>query len=265
MTIRKPTPCLLRWCWAILVLVLATACAGPIVPTGYLDDYESFNRFKTDDFGMRVREGEDRSVDQYFLSKAQVIEMRKEGQEPPSLESAGLDLSDVQPVLFVVNPPEWRARWRPESDEELEGVLFTVRERFYRYLLRQYPHPVRVRYAYVPGDPLLAGYRVLELDSAVTDVNPGSGFLRYVIGYSAGAVCVQLEGRIREGDEVVSEFVAREEHAGYPNGFMNWQVTKTSYCLKYAVEESIDIVTEHIRATIPAARPRQGLMMSAGQ
>ncbi|MBX3729270.1 MAG: hypothetical protein KF858_08805 [Candidatus Sumerlaeia bacterium] len=262
---HKPTTSLPRCCWAILVLALATACAGPMKPTGYLDDYGSFNRFKTDTFGMRVREGEDRSVDQYFLNKVQIEELRSTGQEPPSLEAAGFDPENLQPVLFIVNPPEWRAEWRPETDEELEGVLFTVRERFYRYLLRQYPHPVRVRYAYVPGDPLLAGYRVLELDSAVTDVNPGSGFLRYVIGYSAGAVCAQLEGRVREGNEVLAEFVAREEHAGYPNGFMNWQVTKTSYCLKYATEESIDMVTEHIRATIPAARLRPETVLSAGQ
>ncbi|MDK2971650.1 MAG: hypothetical protein PWP23_1405 [Candidatus Sumerlaeota bacterium] len=241
------------------LLFLLFGCAGKLKPTGYLPDYTEFNRYQDENFGMRIRENQDRSIDQYFLTREDIAALEKNGEPVPMLADIGITEEDVQPVLFIVPPAEWRASWEPESEEEKEALLFTIRERFYRYLLRRYPHPVRVRYAYVPDEPAVLGYRVLEVQTAITDVNPGVGWLRYVIGYGAGTTAIQIEGRIQEEDTTLAEFAIREAHAGYPNGFINTRVFNSTYCLRYAAEEAINNLSNYFRTTIPAARLREGV------
>ncbi len=205
---------------------------------------------------MRVDSGQDFSIDQYFLTKQEMKELAKKHQNVPNAEADGIDLEAAQAVLFVVDKPIWQASERLTVEEE-EDVLFTLRERLYRYLLRSYPHPVRVRYAYTPDDPLTEDYRVISVQSTVTDIEKGSPFLRYVIGYGAGATELQIEGRITEGVEeknTMGEFALRERHGGYPNGFMNPSVMKPAYCLKYAAERSIERLSKGLRAEIPAAQ-----------
>jgi hypothetical protein len=100
---------------------------------------------------------------------------------------------------------------------------------------------------------------MLVVESAVTNVTKGSGFLRYIIGYGAGAASIQFEGRIYEGldkKKLVAEFAARESHAAYPQGFMNPAVWKASYTLKYASEATIRDVTEALPEVLPGITPQ---------
>lgn len=243
-----------------LCLLIATGCSHPSVhATGFLSDYDSFNAIDESGFKLRLTEEQDKSIDQYFLTKPEQKEYTEKHQTVPNAEADGVNLEDARPVLFIVAKPVWRAPIRLKVEEEDE-VLFTVRERLYRYLLRAYPHPVRVRYAYTPGDPLTKNDRVLTVSSAVTDIKKGSGFWRYVIGYGVGAVELQLEGQIIEGPEegggkVVGEYAIRKRHGGYPNGFLNPSVMQVPYCLKYAAEAAIDELAKGIRKSIPAAEP----------
>ncbi len=244
--------------FALLALaLLAAGCAGNIRPTGYLDDYGKLGETDTRKVFTHLVEEQDDSLDGYYLTREQLRKLEKKGEPVPQAEADGVDLDSAQPVLFVVDKPVWRASTRLKQEDE-EKVLFTIRERFYRYLLRQYPHPVRVRYAWVPEDSATEGYRVVTLESAVTDVKKGNGWLRYLVGYGAGTTILQMEGRLLDGTgdtTVISEFAIREDHAGYPNGFFNPTVLSAGYCLRYGAEQAIERLTEEFRDTIPAATP----------
>jgi len=241
----------------MLVAGFVCSCAGPVRPTGYLSDYGGFNTRNEEDFKVRLLAEHDHSLDGYFLTELQAKDREKSGEPVPDAETDGVDLESAQPVLFVVAAPQWVTAQTIDAENQ-EKVLFTIRERFYRYLLRQYPHPVRVRYAWSPEESITAGYRVITLESAVTEIRKGNGTLRYVIGYGAGACILQLEGRLLDGgaDGVpLAEFAIREEHAGYAQGFMNPRVFSDGYVLRYAAEEAIDKITCEVREMIPAARP----------
>src|SRR5690606_27014092 len=113
---------------------------------------------------LHVTEDEDFALDKYFLTREQERLMRKRDLPIPNAEADGVDLETAQPVLFIVLPPVWASDLRLDPEQEDE-VIFTIRERFYRYLLREYPHPVRVRYSYIPTDPLMEGYRVINVQT----------------------------------------------------------------------------------------------------
>ncbi|MGF1572768.1 MAG: DUF4410 domain-containing protein [Sumerlaeia bacterium] len=154
-----------------------------------------------------------------------------------------------KPVLFVVNKPKWTAVSRLDAGE-VQDVAFTLRERIYRYLLRQYPHPARVRYAYIPDDQITKDYDVIFVDSTVTDIRTGNGVARYVLGYGAGATVIQAEGsffQLKEGEpSPLLDFALRQRHGAYPNGIFNTKVTDDAYCLKYGTEAMIEKLTTNL-------------------
>lgn len=221
------------------VVLLATACLSPVRKTGYLTGgYKDFDALDED--GMRLR-----LAPEFVTERA-------------ALETVSQDSATSQPAVFIVPEPRWLvAHILPDAPERREEVLFTIRERFYRYLLRAYPHPVRVRYAWRPSDMLLEGYRVYTIETAVTDVHPGTPWLRYLVGWGAGAVEIQIEGRIWEGvgeRRLVGEFVLREWHSGYAQNGLNTQVLRVDYCLRYAAEEVILAFTGQLPAHIEGVR-----------
>jgi hypothetical protein len=126
-------------------------------------------------------------------------------------------------------------------------------------LLREYPHPVRVRWAFVPSDPLFDGYRIIHIETAVTHIKKGNGTSRFFIGYGVGATTMQLEGKFFEGpnkEKLLGEFALRNDHGGYPNGFLNPRVFKVYYCLKYAAEKILREYVEEMREFVPAVTPK---------
>lgn len=160
-----------------------------------------------------------------------------------------------RPILFVINKPTWGAKSKLKPSE-IDDVSFTLRERLYRYILRQYGHPARVRYAYIPSDPLTKDYDVIFVDSQVTHAETGSGPMRFILGYGAGATTLQVEGSFNlKQTETTSipllNFAARQKHGAYPNGFMNTQVWDDAYCLKYATEAMIGKLTLKLPEVLP--------------
>ena len=237
----------------------ATACQAPVKPTSYLDSYDQFSPVDEPESKLRYFAAEDLSLDPYLPSREVRRELKSDEKAVPSLKDAGLTDDDVQSVLFIVEPPLWTADAEFKSEEK-DDLLFTLRERFYRYLLRTYPHPVRVRYAFDPSDPRVKGNRLVRVESAITDIEKGSGFLRYMIGYGAGRAVVQVEGRLwgiddEGGDLLLGEFAFREGHGAYPNGFINVDVIDPAYCVKYAIDQGLKEFTPHLRGVIPGAVP----------
>lgn len=221
-----------------LLLLMLSGCSMTIRETGFLaDGYTDFNAI--DESKIRLR------VDPALMEQAHSRPLLAAGDRVTS-----------SPAVFIVNPPRWNVLDHLEDDEEArDNVLFTVRERFYRYLLRAYPHPVRARYALRADDFNMDGFRVLTVETAVTDIHPGSPWMRYLVGYGAGSVEIQIEGRIVEhnGGEprILAEFVLREWHSGYAQSGMNTQVLRLDYCLRYAAEEAIARLTSRLPEFFP--------------
>lgn len=243
---------------AVLAVVLV-GCSHPLKKTDFLAPSLAFDRVDTSAYQVGVAEEPDLSIDGHFLTKVEMRELAEDGKPLPDLKALGLDTTNVQPTLFIVPEPEWRVGKVNLNQAEIDDIRFTIRERLYRYLLREYPHPVRVRYAYVPEDPLVTGYRVLTLQTAVTHVKTGWGPARYFLGYGAGGTTLQLEGRFVDDSpeqNPVAWFRIREDHGGYPMGFLNPRVFSATYCLKYASDKVIRKLTDDIRQTVPGFRPR---------
>jgi hypothetical protein len=205
-----------------------------VIPTGYLGaDYTDFNAINEPTRRLRVDEAAIATL----------------------CSPATADAASTTPIVFLVSQPVWRAEdalvGRPE---ERENVLFTLRERTYRYLLRQYPSPTRARYAITRQDSPVAGLRVLEVRLAVTHATEGSGFWRYVGGWGTGRVTLQVEGAVLDhGDNMrpIVEFAAREWHAGYAQTGFNTDVLQDDYVMRYAAEEIIASLALEIARRVP--------------
>jgi hypothetical protein len=164
------------------------------------------------------------------------------------------DGETTRALAFVIEEPEWTAE--PLDEEEGEDkVIFTLRERFYRYLLRTYPHPVRARYAVRRSDTKIQDCRLVSIQVRVTDTKTGYGPVRYFLGYGLGQSRLQIEGEIFEGIErrKIGEFAIRRAHAGYAQSGWNPDVWNDDYVLRYAADEIVIEVVEEIAKHLPAA------------
>lgn len=65
--------------------------------------------------------------------------------------------------------------------------------------------------------------KVARLDVWISDLDEGSGAMRYMVGFESGSVDVQVEGRVVDAktEEVVLEFADRRREAGNPNSGLN--------------------------------------------
>jgi hypothetical protein len=162
------------------------------------------------------------------------------------LQTLADDGLTTRAVCFVVSPVSWTAaKGFPNEPEREEGILEVVRERTYRYLLRRYKHPVRVRWAFQQSDPLTADARIITIESYVTDIKRGDAIPRYLIGFGLGQARIQIEGEIFEGRERrrIGQFGIRRGHGAYAQNGFNTRVLKDDYVLKYAAEEAVADLT----------------------
>lgn len=224
-----------------LAILLTTGCVSHVRDTGFLEGgYLEFNAVDTPSAKLRV----DASLEEEVARILEVSARIEEGAEP----------IPVQPVVFVVAPTEISSEFVLEDPGKQEQVLFTVRERLYRYLLRNYAPPTRVRYAYMQSDPLTRDCRVITITSRVTDQQDGVGPLRYFLGYGIGKARLQLEGEIFEGpnrDRKIGEYAIRRGHGGYAQNGLNVNVMRADYCLRYAAEDAVSDLTELLANRIP--------------
>lgn len=230
-----------RFLLATLLVLSVTGCTSKVVDTGYLEGgYLEFNAIDTKSAKLRIDESLKGEV-------AQILEVS-------SLIDEGSAPVPVQPVVFVVPPTENHSEWVLEDPEDQEQLLFTVRERLYRYLLRNYPAPTRVRYAYMQSDPITRNLRVITITSRITDQEEGVGFFRYFLGYGIGMARLQLEGEIFEGpnrERKIGEYAIRRGHGGYAQNGLNVNVMKADYCLRYAAEDAVNDLTELLADRVP--------------
>jgi hypothetical protein len=240
------------------LLISSSACATKIRSTGDIAKRsDSFTTVNQPAMRFNIAQPQDQTFAPLYLSKTQIEALTKSKQPVPTPTSLGIDTSTSQPLLLIVAPSEWKTSLKMDADDR-EEILFTTRERMYRYLLRAYPHPVRVRWAFDPRDPLLNGYRVVTVTSRITNVGTGESFSRYLVGYGLGATSVQVEGELLEGIEeksLLGEYVVRARHGGYSQSGWNPDVFLASYCCKYAVDEAIANFTGELPAHLPGARP----------
>jgi len=249
------------------VMLMVAGCSTPLKTPTQFDFSAHALDVSEKDFHLYVRDTSSLSDKTESVSETkgdggflQAIDQDEEHLNSP------LVFPDQRPILFIVNRPEWDAVIRLDEADE-EDVLFTLRERMYRYLLRNYPHPTRVRYAYLPDDKIIKEYRVVEIDSKVTHVTKGNGFLRFMIGYGLGAVTLQYEGSMKEihpGEEFIGAFALRQRHAAYPNGFINTSVFKDAYCMRYAAEALVHELTLNLpKAFPPVQKPDEASVETA--
>lgn len=229
------------------LMACSAGCGSRIRNTGFLENYTHWNAINKRNIKLGL---EPQAPGFAYTPPAKVS-----ADIPPPPVAVPTDGS-VKPILFIVAPAKWDAKHLGSDDPKDEGeILFTVRERFYRYLLRSYPHPVRVRYAIRTDDPLLARHRVIVVSPRVTDFKKGSGTLRYLFGYGMGKARLQVEGQIFEGLEEkkkIGEFAFRVAHQGYAQSGFNTDVLDDDYCLKYAAEEGILKLTHDMPKVLPA-------------
>ncbi len=224
----------------LLPLLFATGCMARI-KTGQL-------------IGMTFR-GQDAVQESWFQLKVDrelagpvnYIQSEDDTFEPhPDVQYVSHQNNDeytTKAVVFVIPETTWETEHvGKESGEDVDKILFTVRERFYRYLLRSYPHPTRARYAFRKSDDIIEDHRVITVTSHVTDIKKGNGFLRYLIGFELGQSFIQIEGEIYDGpnrEKKLGEYIIRRGSPGYAQNGLNPNVVHTSYTLRYAAEEAI--------------------------
>ena len=151
----------------------------------------------------------------------------------------------VSATTDTLQPPEMvyvaSVNWLDEGkiDAALKKELGDfLRQYFYHGLLRQNYFDMKLPQTenielYTENMP-----RILILETAITRIRKGSGFLRYAIGYGLGQSDLQVEGRLREefsGREVMA-FVMRYRHLG--NSYMGKNPRSASgrYCLRLSME-----------------------------
>ncbi len=214
-----------------------TGCMAEIRPTGHLEEgYTGFN--EVEESWLKVRLDEDARHD----------------NQPVASRS---DNVTTQPTVFIVPEPQWAApvAWEGEP-ERREKIIFTVRERLYRYLLRNYPHPVRVRYAIRQSDPIMRDHYILTITARVTDYRKGIGALRYLIGSGFGQAYIQIEGEFLEGKEQrkIGEYAVRRGHSAYSQSGLNLSVLRSDYAMLYAADEALAEFTERLPGIFPGVR-----------
>ncbi len=221
----------------LFALVFASGCATHVVDTGYLEGgYESFNIH--DEPEVKIR------LDEDFLNRVYTREDFPNTEFEDYYRNVAMrDVPTTRSTVFVVPEPTWLIEDPyPDEPARSESIIFTIRERIYRYLLRSYPHPTRVRYAFRRSELATLGSRVITITANVTDHKKGNGFLRYFVGWSLGKSKIQIEGEIFEGpnrEHKIGEYAIRKGHAAYAQNGWNVAVIDSCYCTRYAVEEAI--------------------------
>ncbi|MBI1290387.1 hypothetical protein GC173_03990 [bacterium] len=262
----------LRFLLLPCVLALVVGCASKIKPVGpeMLPFPEGAEIKEVNRKGFRLRIESQDSLRPFIQSEEVQRELgrRKSEIQPPTVLADG---ETSRGIVFILAPPVWdspkgfhedreRGAKDVNKDPDLalaptreDHLLFTLRERLYRYLLRAYPYPVRTRYAYRLSDPLIQKSRMITIETRITDIKRGDAWIRYVIGYGLGQSRIQIQGEILEGLErrKIGDFVIRRGHGGFSQSGLNPEVLMDDYALKYAIEASVRIICEELPEVLP--------------
>lgn len=240
--------------------LFASGCAATVTPNPVRPEgYALHRKIDEKDFKLWFAEEPDHTYSPILLTRTEIERRLEEHEYIPTAAELGLDLQTSEPLLLVIPEPLWLVEGQEISEKEREEVLFTLRERIYRYVLRQYPHPMRARYAFSPTETLTQGYRIVTLKTRITDADPGYGWIRYFVGFGAGMAQLQIEGEFLEGphaDRLLGEWSMRIVHGGYADWGLNVEVFSAPYCYKYACEEAAQRLADRLPEFLPGARPK---------
>lgn len=251
----------IRALFIALLPALFTGCVSTVKETGFLEHgYSDFNVVENKDLRVRVIDPENWEEPVVFAAFERELAVQREGEHfmvrPASLGDNFREQVTAHPVVFIIPEPIWLVDDPyPGEPEKTDELTFTVRERLYRYLLRKYPHPTRVRYGCSRNDPKFKDHRFVTIQTYVTWYDKGIGFTRYILGWGIGQAGVQIEGDFIDGfvddGKKIGEFAVRTQHGGFAQNGINVNVLKSNYCLKYASEEAIRMLTDQIPNIIP--------------
>ncbi len=246
--------------------VFFLACATPVRETGFLEHgYQEFNVTNTDEMKVRIIDPENWEEPVVFAAYERELAIQRHGEQfvvrPAMLAGSFEELVTAHPVVFVIPEPIWNVDLPyPNKPDKNDEITFTVRERLYRYLLRKYPHPTRVRYACTSDDPMFENHRFITIQTHLTWYDKGFAPTRYVLGWGIGQASIQIEGDIFDGfphdGKKIAEFAIRADHAGFAQNGLNVNVLDSAYCLKYAAEEAIRLFTEDLPRFVPGINYR---------
>lgn len=188
-----------------LAAALCAACAGPIRPTGFLPNTAELRRL------------EDRDVAMSLL----------------------IDDAPTTPDVLAIHAQEWAARHRVRRAKLALWLEDLLEESCYNRALDRYPAPTIVTRERNLNSYLRTRETVYRLELAVTDIDPGWGILRYVVGFYAGAAAIQAEFRLRDvrTQRLIATFAIRRRHPGDARMGFNPLAMFARFTLRRAVPE----------------------------
>ncbi len=212
----------------LLGVVLAAGCSFPVVQTGFLTRYQPATRLK----GYNIE-----------LMRSQ----RFEGPSTPS--------------VIAIRVVHWLNPIRPESRDLVDLTEQSLQDNLYRGLLLTHPSPTIVTKEEDLDLYLRRRERVLQLEAAVTEIETGVGWLRYFIGFYAGAAEAQMEFRLRDAktDRLLATFATRRVHAGDSNMGLNFKSWSNRHCLEELTQQAAFDAARLIRDILKANDPTQTL------
>lgn len=224
---RRQSARLLGLAAAVGALVFVSGCARRVAPTGFIGGYANLVHVEDVDFWVARDVTAARPMTLDFEAKP-----TPDPTPPPAYDFG------TTPALVAINGRAWADRHVAAPDPLAVSVEDHLEELCYKAALAHYPPPTIVTWEETIGDYPLDLSPIARLETTVSEVDPGHGWMRYFIGYYAGAAALQAEFRLREArtNRLIAVFATRRLHAGDPNMGMNPMAFSAKYCLKKAAE-----------------------------
>jgi uncharacterized protein DUF4410 len=124
------------------------------------------------------------------------------------------------------------AVWLGEMDRNIQARLLTSPDRRASIVLRDRSDLPRYR---------TLGRTIHRIDLTVTRLEAGPGLLRYLVGWGAGEVKLQVEGRVTDdaSGAVLSEFVVREDYWGEAWFGLNPRTMGRNYSVRRGIRRQL--------------------------
>ena len=153
-----------------------------------------------------------------------------------------------RPDVLYVHPVKWSTDRHLSNKLRMEFERF-LREYFYQGLLKDNDENMIITKRSYLESFQKQGLRIVDMELVITRMKPGSGLLRYLVGFGLGKTDLQIEGRLKEHDEQkeIMAFIMRYRHLGNSYNGLNPRALSGSYCLKMSIEKIALSITGQIR------------------
>ena len=188
--------------WILIMVAAATVGCAPVPEdSGFLPHFEDLTYLKTFDFFCAVTDPEEQRA------------------APAVVAINRVRMVDSETGLEHVNA-------RLTAEELQENLYFAT--------LSLYPSPTVVTREVDLDHYINAQGDMYRLEMALTYMDGGSGWARYIIGYYAGSAVMQVDFRLRDArtNRILGEFTARRLHAGDARQGFNLRALSNAVCLE---------------------------------